>query len=182
MEKIFGNSQPQPALKHIKTPEKSDRQIAKDLGVDNSTISEHRKKMVHKDELLDSNTSIGSDGKSYPRHVERKPVSDKKTDFSEPLKENISSYRQCNLKDFYSVIRLSFGMGIDYAMKDDNGTPLKSWFTIDDVVNALKEKGFLLMAGQARNYLEDFVRQNYFETRENISGTEYRRKTWFVKL
>lgn len=156
MDKIFGI---QPALKPIKTPEKSDRQIANALGINHETV-----------------------GKEQPRQSESKAVSDEKTDFSEPIKENIPSYRQCNLKDFYSVIRLSFGMGIDYAMKDDNGAPLKSWFTIDDVVKASKKKGFLLMASQAKNYLESFVRQNYFEKRESISGIEYRRKTWFIKL
>ena len=53
------------------TPEKSDRQIAKDLGVDNSTVSAYRKELVKNGELLESNTSIGIDGKKYPR----KPVS-----------------------------------------------------------------------------------------------------------
>ncbi len=54
------------------TPEQSDRQIAKALGVDNSTVSAHRKEMVEKGELLESNSSIGADGKERPRKVKRK--------------------------------------------------------------------------------------------------------------
>lgn len=57
------------------TPEKSDRQIAKDLGVSNNTVSLQRKTMEHSGELCESHTSTGSDGKTYPRQVERKPVS-----------------------------------------------------------------------------------------------------------
>ena len=54
------------------TPEQSDRQIAKQLGVSNPTVSAQRKQMEDKGELLNFNTSIGSDGKEYPRQVERK--------------------------------------------------------------------------------------------------------------
>lgn len=57
------------------TPEKSDRQIAKDLGVDNATVSRRRKALECSGEVLQCNTSTGSDGKTYPRKVERKPVS-----------------------------------------------------------------------------------------------------------
>ena len=57
------------------TPEKSDRQVAKDLGVSNSTVSLQRKDLEDKGEVCESHTSIGSDGKSYPRQVKRKPVS-----------------------------------------------------------------------------------------------------------
>lgn len=57
------------------TPEKSDRQIAKDLGVSNKTVSSQRKDMVQKNELCNLHSSIGADGKERPRQVERKPVS-----------------------------------------------------------------------------------------------------------
>ena len=53
------------------TPEQSDRQIAQALGVDNSTVSAHRKQLIKSGELLESNTSVGADGKTY----HRKPVS-----------------------------------------------------------------------------------------------------------
>lgn len=57
------------------TPEKSDRQIAVDLGVSNNTVSLQRKKMEQSGQLCESHTSKGSDGKEYPRQVQRKPVS-----------------------------------------------------------------------------------------------------------
>ena len=55
------------------TPEKSDRQIAKDLGVSNPWVSKVRKEMEQTGELLMVNSSIGADGKERPRQVERKP-------------------------------------------------------------------------------------------------------------
>jgi len=53
------------------TPEVSDRQIATGLGVSNSTVSQARKEMVADNQLCESHTSVGADGKEYPR----KPVS-----------------------------------------------------------------------------------------------------------
>lgn len=49
------------------TPELSDRQIAAGLGVSNSTVSVTRKEMVADNQLCDSHSSIGADGKEYPR-------------------------------------------------------------------------------------------------------------------
>ena len=57
------------------TPEKSDRQIAAELGISNSTVSVARKDMVASGQLCDSHSSIGADGKERPRQVERKPIS-----------------------------------------------------------------------------------------------------------
>ena len=57
------------------TPEQSDRQIAKALGVGNSTVSAHRKQLIENGELLDSNSCMGADGKERPRQVVHKPVS-----------------------------------------------------------------------------------------------------------
>jgi ParB-like chromosome segregation protein Spo0J len=56
------------------TPEKSDRQIATGLGVANSTVSRTREKMEDENQLLQSHSSIGADGKERPRQVERKPI------------------------------------------------------------------------------------------------------------
>ena len=52
-------------------PKLSDRQIAVNLGVSNSTVSKTRKDMEESGELCDSHSSIGADGKERPR----KPVS-----------------------------------------------------------------------------------------------------------
>lgn len=57
------------------TPEKSDRQIAKDLGVSPTTAGTVRKQMEQTGELSKLDSSIGMDGKERPRQVERKPVS-----------------------------------------------------------------------------------------------------------
>lgn len=56
------------------TPERSDRQIARELGVSNPTVSKYRQEMENDGELLKFNSSIGADGKERPRQVERKPV------------------------------------------------------------------------------------------------------------
>ena len=53
------------------TPEQSDRQIAKALGVSDKTVGTQRKELESAAEIPHLDTSKGSDGKSYPR----KPVS-----------------------------------------------------------------------------------------------------------
>ncbi|CVK18510.1 ParB/RepB/Spo0J family partition protein [Sporomusa sphaeroides] len=58
----------------LETPEKSDRQIAVSLGVDNSTVSRTRQRMEDQGQLLQCNTSTGADGKTYPRQAVQKPI------------------------------------------------------------------------------------------------------------
>ena len=53
------------------TPEQSDRQIAKSLGVSPTTTGTIRHEMENSGQLSKLDTSKGADGKSYPR----KPVS-----------------------------------------------------------------------------------------------------------
>ena len=55
------------------TPEQSDRQIAKALGVHQSTVGTQRKELEQSGQLSKLDTSKGTDGKEYPR--KRKPVS-----------------------------------------------------------------------------------------------------------
>ena len=57
------------------TPEQSDRQIAKSLGVDKNTVNTQRKDMESTGEIHQFETNIGADGKERPRKVTRKPVS-----------------------------------------------------------------------------------------------------------
>lgn len=57
------------------TPEKSDRQMAKDLGTSHPTVAKCRKTMEDSGQLERFTSSIGADGKERPRQVERKPVS-----------------------------------------------------------------------------------------------------------
>lgn len=62
----------------LETPHLSDRQITKELGglVSNPTVSKYRKELEQSGEVLNFNTSTGSDGKQYPRQVERKHSTD----------------------------------------------------------------------------------------------------------
>ncbi|MDR4503483.1 MAG: hypothetical protein MRK01_01665 [Candidatus Scalindua sp.] len=49
------------------TPEISDRQISKGLGVSNNTVSLARKNLINNNQVCESHTSKGADGKTYPR-------------------------------------------------------------------------------------------------------------------
>lgn len=53
-------------------PEKSDRQLAKAIGVSPTTVGTARKDLEQKGELSKLDSSIGADGKERPRQVERK--------------------------------------------------------------------------------------------------------------
>lgn len=53
----------------MENPKKSDNQIAKDIGVSQTTVSRNREKLVEKGELMQCITSTGADGKEYPRQV-----------------------------------------------------------------------------------------------------------------
>jgi site-specific DNA-methyltransferase (adenine-specific) len=57
------------------TPEKSDRQIAKDLGVSHHTVSTQRESLESTGQIAQLDKTVGADGKERPRQVERKPVS-----------------------------------------------------------------------------------------------------------
>ena len=59
------------ALEH---PEKSDRQIAKELLVSPTTVGTVRAQAASDGRVSKLDTSTGADGKQYPRQVERKPV------------------------------------------------------------------------------------------------------------
>ena len=52
------------------TPELSDRQIAKILGVSHSTVGIIRRELIESGQVDESTTSIGADGKEYKRHRE----------------------------------------------------------------------------------------------------------------
>lgn len=55
------------------TPEKSDRQIGRELGVHQTTVGTQRKHLESTGQVSKLDTLIGIDGKQYPRQVERKP-------------------------------------------------------------------------------------------------------------
>lgn len=55
------------------TPEISDRQIARELGVDKNTVNARRVEMESGGEIHHLDTTVGADGKQYPRQVEHRP-------------------------------------------------------------------------------------------------------------
>lgn len=58
----------------LETPEKSNRQIAQSLGVDHKTVGSQRSELAARGEIPHLSTITGADGKTYPRQVERKPI------------------------------------------------------------------------------------------------------------
>ena len=55
-------------------PEKSNRQIGKEVGVDDKTVASRRDILEAGAEIPHLDVTTGADGKQYPRQVERKPV------------------------------------------------------------------------------------------------------------
>ena len=62
-------AQAQSVINLESAPEKSDRQLAKAIGVSNKTVSTARNELVADGELCKLHTSTGKDGKEYPRQV-----------------------------------------------------------------------------------------------------------------
>lgn len=79
------------------TPERSDRQIARELGVSNPTVSKYRQEMENDGKLLKFNSSIGADGKERPRQVEHRPVAPVRYD--EPADDEPEYYTPQNIPD-----------------------------------------------------------------------------------
>lgn len=84
------------------TPERSDRQIAGELGVSNPTVSATRKKMEEAGQLLKINSSIGADGKERPRQFGRK-----------------QSQREYTTEEIVADIEQD---GLQYTVQNDDGT------------------------------------------------------------
>ena len=70
------------------TPKKSDRQIAAELGVDNKTVGTQRKVMETAEEIPQLDTSVGADGKEYPRQVQRSNGTSSDAEGSSKILEN----------------------------------------------------------------------------------------------
>ena len=100
----------------------------------------------------------------------------------EPVKEKVITpiLKPCSCSEFVgNVIRLAFGMGKDYAMKDDNGNYLKAWFTVDEAVEAASAKGYTISKQQAQAYLDFCVKENYFKVKDTLEGRKYQRRNWW---
>ncbi len=105
--------------------------------------------------------------------VQPAPCKDKEAVKESPLKF-------CRLTEFIGLLRRHYSMGtVDGVMKDDNGNPIKAWFTIKEVCELARDKGFDLTQAQAESYLNLLVRKGYAEARENFHSIEYRRRTCY---
>lgn len=88
----------------------------------------------------------------------------------------------CSLRVFVeSVINTCFGMGNDYAITDKAGTPLKSYFTVKEAMQAAKLRGYYLSSHDTEKYLDYLVEKGYFEKREG-EKVEYRRRVFLFLM
>ena len=86
--------------------------------------------------------------------------------------------KPCGARAFVKeVLMWSFGAGYDYAIQDLNGKPLKSWFTVEEAVEAAREKGYDISISQAARYLSDMAGKGYYE----YEGGKYRRHFAFFR-
>lgn len=69
------------------TPEKSDRQIGRELGVAGNTVTTQRKEMERTAQIEQLTTTIGADGKERPRQVERRPATNPNSVAKKPTRE-----------------------------------------------------------------------------------------------
>ena len=92
--------------------------------------------------------------------------------------DNNSPLQACNLYMFMrEIIMEHFGMGYDYAFRDRDGNPLKSWFTIPEAIETAKSLGYKLTIAEAREYLDKLIKQRYIET----DNYKYRRRAFWDK-
>ena len=84
----------------------------------------------------------------------------------------------CNLYEFMrKIVMEHFGMGRDYAFRDREGNPLKSWFTVSEAIEAAKSQGYELTITEARAYLDKLIKPGYIET----DNYKYRRCAFWDK-
>ncbi len=67
-------------------------------------------------------------------------------------------------------------MGYDYAI-EINGEPVKSWFTIPEVIEIAKNQGYELTTAKARAFLDKLISKRYIET----DNYKYRRREFWNK-
>lgn len=97
---------------------------------------------------------------------------------TEENKDMDSSLQACNLYVFMrEIVMEKFGMSYDYAFRDKEGTPLKSWFTIADVIEAAKSQGYKLTVTDCKTYLDKLIKERYIET----DDYKYRRCAFWDK-
>ena len=106
-------------------------------------------------------------------------------DFSKALSDifqasessNTPSLQECSLYVFMKgIIMQKFGMGYDYAI-EINGEPVKSWFTIPELIEIAKNQGYELTTAKARAFLDKLISKRYIET----DNYKYRRREFWNK-
>jgi len=100
----------------IRTPEISDRQIAAGLGVSNKTVSITREEMELSGQVCKLHTSIGADGKEYPRNPYQ-PVQGVDYETSEEYFERFPS----------EIPHVTHNSGCN------------EWYTPEDIISAVRE-------------------------------------------
>ena len=104
------------------------------------------------------------------------PMEEKSTEYAPTNEANNSLLQACSLYIFMREIVMNhFGMGYDYAFNDWEGNPMKSWFTIADVIEMAKSQGSRLSVAEAKAYLDKLIKQGYIET----DNYKYRRCALF---
>ena len=87
------------------------------------------------------------------------------TDCEHMRENNFFPLQACSLYIFMrKIIMEHFGAGYDYAFVDRKGTPLKSWFSIPDLIETAKSLGYKLTIAECRAYLDMLIKQRYIET------------------
>jgi hypothetical protein len=97
--------------------------------------------------------------------VDFSKTSEKNTGSTDINKAVISSLQACNLYVFMrKIVMERFGMGLDYSISDRNGNPIKSWFTIQEAIEAAESQGYRLSVTECKGYLEHLIKKRYIET------------------
>ena len=91
--------------------------------------------------------------------VDFSKTSEKNTGSTDINKAVISSLQACNLYVFMrKIVMERFGMGLDYSISDRNGNPIKSWFTIQEAIEAAESQGYRLSVTECKGYLDSVVK------------------------
>lgn len=151
----------------IETPEKSNRQIAVDLGVDHKTIGTKRQELESRGEIPHLNTSTGVDGKEYPRQVQRREESKKEkptTSYEFRTKQNVreAEEEQLDIEDMLDTEEPDESSQIAYTLPPAHDINARRERIQENLKKDLKR---LDLSTKVYNEFKDIIRAiNDFET------------------